>query len=164
MKDEPIFRAYRDFFWKIGVDPTKVRPAAEALVRRALLGKPIPTINTLVDAYNLASMETGIALAAFDRNKISGDLVMRYAWPGEPFQGIGMRYPIVLRGVEVVVSDGEKLVAIYPYRDADSSKIVESTRSLILMVCGVPGIEETKLIEARDIATSYITRFCDGEV
>ncbi|MGC8850325.1 MAG: B3/B4 domain-containing protein, partial [Candidatus Bathyarchaeia archaeon] len=111
LKDEPIFRAYRDFFWKIGVDPTKVRPAAEALVRRALLGKPIPTINTLVDAYNLASMETGIALAAFDRNKISGDLVMRYAWPGEPFQGIGMRNPIVLRGVEVVVSDGEKLVA-----------------------------------------------------
>ncbi|MEM2863940.1 MAG: phenylalanine--tRNA ligase beta subunit-related protein [Candidatus Bathyarchaeia archaeon] len=163
LKDEPVFRAYRDFFWNIGVDPTKIRPAAEALVRRALLGKPIPTINTLVDAYNLASMETGIALAAFDRSKISGDLIMRYARPGESFQGIGMTSPIILRGIEVVISDGEKLVAIYPYRDADSSKIVESTKSLILLACGVPGIDEDILKKARDTATSYIERFCGGE-
>jgi hypothetical protein len=31
LKDVAIFRAYRDFFWKIGIDPTKIRPAAEAL-------------------------------------------------------------------------------------------------------------------------------------
>ena len=28
LKDEPRLRAYRDFFWRVGVDPTKVRPAA----------------------------------------------------------------------------------------------------------------------------------------
>ncbi|MEM2122712.1 MAG: phenylalanine--tRNA ligase beta subunit-related protein [Candidatus Bathyarchaeia archaeon] len=163
LKDEPVFRAYRDFFWSIGVDPTKVRPAAEALVRRVLLGRPIPTINTLVDSYNLASMETGIALAAFDGDKISGNLFMRYARPGELFQGIGMVDPINLRGVEVVVSDVEKLVAVYPYRDADSSKITESTRNLILLVCGVPGIDEATLLEAGDVATSYVKKFCGGE-
>lgn len=164
LKDEPIFRAYRDFFWKIGVDPTKIRPAAEALIRRLLLGKPIPTINTLVDSYNLASMETGIALAAFDGGRISGDLLMRYARPGESFQGIGMKHPVQLKGVEVVVSDEERLVAIYPYRDADSSKITEYTRDVILMVCGVPGIDETLLLKARDTAVSYIERFCGGTV
>ena len=26
LKDEPRLRAYRDFFWRVGVDPTKVRP------------------------------------------------------------------------------------------------------------------------------------------
>jgi len=62
LKDEPVFRAYRDFFWKIGVDPTKTRPAAEALIRRVLGGRSIPRINTVVDAYNLASMTTCIAL------------------------------------------------------------------------------------------------------
>ena len=30
LKDVPVLRAYRDFFWKVGIDPTKVRPAAEA--------------------------------------------------------------------------------------------------------------------------------------
>ena len=163
LKDGPVFRAYRDFFWRIGVDPTKIRPAAEALIRRLLLGKPIPTINTLVDSYNLASMETGIAIAAFDGNKISGNLLMRYARPGELFQGIGMKHPIQLKGVEVVVSDEEKLVAIYPYRDADSSKITESTRDVILMICGVPGIDETELLKARDTTLFYIKRFCSKD-
>jgi len=56
LKDGAIFRAYRDFFWKVGIDPTKIRPAAEALVRRILAGKSIPTINNVVDSYNLASI------------------------------------------------------------------------------------------------------------
>ena len=25
VKDQPIFRAYRDFFWRVGIDPTKVQ-------------------------------------------------------------------------------------------------------------------------------------------
>lgn len=40
LKDEPRLRAYRDFFWRVGVDPTKVRPVAEALLRRVIQGKP----------------------------------------------------------------------------------------------------------------------------
>ena len=66
LKNLPTFRAYRDFFWKVGVDPTKNRPAAEALIRRIVGGKAIPQINTLVDAYNLASVNTEVPLAAFN--------------------------------------------------------------------------------------------------
>ena len=54
VKGEPLFRAYRNFFWSVGIDPTKTRPASEALIRRVLAGKMLPTINTAVDAYNLA--------------------------------------------------------------------------------------------------------------
>lgn len=60
VKDDPGYRAYRDFFWRVGIDPTKIRPASEALVRRILAGKPLPTINTAVDAYNLASALSGV--------------------------------------------------------------------------------------------------------
>src|SRR5579872_5639027 len=49
VKDQAIFRAYRDFFWGVGVDPTKTRPAAEALTRRILSARDLPQINTLVD-------------------------------------------------------------------------------------------------------------------
>ena len=50
VKNLPIFRAYRGFYWKVGIDPTKTRPAGEALTRRILSGKDLPTINTLVDS------------------------------------------------------------------------------------------------------------------
>jgi DNA/RNA-binding domain of Phe-tRNA-synthetase-like protein len=163
LKDGSNFRAYRDFFWKIGIDPTKIRPAAEALIRRTLGGKSIPSINTLVDAYNLASIKTEIALAAFDADKLKGELVMRFAETGEEFLGIGMKKPMLLNGGEIVVSDGEKLVAVYPHRDAEDTKITEKTKNVILLVCGVPSIREKALQNAAQVALEYILRFCNGE-
>lgn len=163
LKDDLIFRAYRDFFWRVGIDPTKNRPAGEALVRRVLRGKPIPTINTLVDAYNLASVKTGIAIAAFDADRLKGGLEMRLARAGEEFLGIGMKKPMALEGNEVVISDAEKLAAIYPYRDADSTKVTGATENVLLLICGVPGIGEGTLRDAEKTAVEYITRFCGGE-
>lgn len=163
VKDVPIFRAYRDFFWRIGTDPTKNRPAAEALIRRVLVGKPLPTINTLVDAYNLASIRSCIAMGAFDIGKLVGDLVLRFAQEEEKFLGIGMDEPIELKGNELVVSDAEKLIAIYPYRDADETKVTLATKNVLLLICGAPGIEEKILEDAAQTAIEHVTKFCGGE-
>lgn len=160
LKNNRIFRAYRDFFWKIKIDPTKIRPASEALIRRILLGKSIPKINTLVDAYNLASVETKIAIGAFDMEKIKGSLKMRFAKQGETFRGIGMEKDIILKGREVVIEDGEKIIAIYPYRDSDETKITLETKNAVILTCGVPGIEEGLLKEAGERAVHHIERFC----
>jgi DNA/RNA-binding domain of Phe-tRNA-synthetase-like protein len=163
IKDQPIFRAYRNFFWSIKIDPTKIRPAAEALIRRILAGKTLPRINTLVDAYNLASIKSRIALATFDADKLEGDLLMRFAEEGERFYGIGIEKPLILKGGEIVVSDEEKLVAVYPYRDADNTKVTERTENVTIVVCGVPGIPKRDLENASQVVLEYITRFCDGE-
>ena len=163
VKDHPTFRAYRDFFWGIGIDPTKNRPAAEALTRRILAGKKLPAINTFVDVYNLASINTGIALASFDSDKLEGDILMRFAEEGEQILAIGMEKPLILRGGEIVVSDQEKLISIYPYRDANNTKVTEETRNVTVLVCGVPGIQKETLNTASVVAHQFITRFCGGQ-
>jgi DNA/RNA-binding domain of Phe-tRNA-synthetase-like protein len=160
LKDEPIFKAYRNFFWRIGVDPTKVRPAAEALIRKVLGGRSIPCINTVVDAYNLASMTTCIALAAFDINRLNGNIIMRFANKGEEFLGIGMDKPVILTGGEVVMTDASRLLAIYPHRDAEYSKITLQTNDLVIISCGVPGIPVEQLKKAVDNAYNFIIKLC----
>ncbi len=159
LKDEPRVRAYRDFFWSLGIDPTKVRPAAEALVRRVVRGRSLPTINTAVDAYNVASIETKVAFAAFDIDRLHGDLLLRYAREGEEFLGIGMDSPIHLKGRELVIDDGKALVAVYPYRDADASKLTGETSRLLLLGCGVPGLAGRGLREATERAAELIKRY-----
>lgn len=160
VKDHPTFRAYRTFFWGIGIDPTKIRPAAEALTRRILAGKPLPRINTLVDAYNLASIKTRIALATFDADKLEGKLLMRFAEENEQIVGIGMDKPFVMKGGEIVLSDETKLIAVYPYRDADNTKVTESTENVSIVVCGVPGISNEMMENALRVTLEYVTRFC----
>jgi DNA/RNA-binding domain of Phe-tRNA-synthetase-like protein len=164
LREYPVFRAYRDFFWRIGVDPTKTRPASEALIRRVLRERSLPRINTFVDAYNLASMEAIVPLAAFDMAWLSGDLLMREAILGEKFLGIGMKKPVILEGGEVVVEDGEKLIAIYPYRDAEAAKITVNTEDVLMLVCGVPNVSSDILNQAERISIEYVTRFCGGSL
>ena len=160
LKDIPELRSYRDFFWKIGIDPTKTRPASEALIRRIIQGKPLPKINTLVDSYNLASMKSRVPLAAFDSDRISPDLLLRFAERDEKFTGIGMKTPVVLKGNELVIQSGDELIALYPHRDADKSKITLSTKNVVIVVCGVPGIADETLENAQTIVEGYIAKFC----
>ncbi len=160
LKNDEKMRKYRDFFWSIDIDPTKIRPASEALIRRILQEKPIPKINTAVDSYNLASIRSGVPLAAFDMDTINGRLHMRFSKEGELFLGIGMEKSKSLKGGEIVVSDDKRLVAIYPYRDSDDTKITLKTNKILLMSCGVPGISDSDLDQALEYAVEYIQKFC----
>jgi DNA/RNA-binding domain of Phe-tRNA-synthetase-like protein len=162
VRDEPVFRAYRDFFWTTGVDPTKTRPASEALVRRILAGKPLPRINTAVDAYNLASASSGVPIAAFDADLLHGDLSLRFAHNGEEFLGIGMQAPILLGENQVVMTDAAEIIAIYPYRDADETKVTAGTTTIHIVACGVPKIEQERVVGAYRTCARYLEEYAGG--
>lgn len=162
VKDDPGYRAYRDFFWRVGTDPTKIRPASEALVRRILAGKPLPAINTAVDAYNLASALSGVPIAAFDADLLSGSLTMRFAAEGEPFRGIGMKEPIALKPGQIVLCDAEKTVAVYPYRDSDDTKVTTATKRMHVVSCGVPGVSRDSVRNAFAMCADFLKKYCGG--
>lgn len=66
----PAFSAARRMYHACGLDPSKVRPSSEALVRRVLLGKGLACVNTAVDAANLASMSILRPVGLYDADKI----------------------------------------------------------------------------------------------
>jgi len=162
LTSQRLVRVYRDFYWRMGIDPTKIRPSSEALLRRVLQGKGFPRVNTLVDVYNVVSMTNVVPIAAFDADRVVDGLRMRYAREGEEFQGIGLETPLKLSGRELVIQDGEKLVAIYPYRDAEKTKVTKNTSNVLLMVCGVPGVELEHLLKAAEDLEKAVKRFCGG--
>ncbi|MDW8023275.1 MAG: phenylalanine--tRNA ligase beta subunit-related protein [Nitrososphaerota archaeon] len=164
LKDNPVVRAYRDFYWKLDIDPTKTRPSGEALLRRVLHGNELPTISTAVDAYNLASMKTIIPISGFDAEKLNPPLNVRFAENGEEFTGIGMEKPIALTDKMLVLADSKRVLCIYPHRDADHSKITEKTRNVLIVGYGVPGISAQQLEEAVKTALEYIKAACGGEI
>ena len=164
LKDHYLMRKYRDFFWKIGVDPTKTRPASEALIRRILAGKPIPTINSFVDSYNIASAISGIPIAAFDIDAIKGSIMMRFSKVGEKFGGIGMEKEFELKGNEVVLEDEIGLIAVYPYRDADRTKVTTASKNVMLLFCGAPEVDGKYLIACKEECLRKVSVFCGGSV
>jgi DNA/RNA-binding domain of Phe-tRNA-synthetase-like protein len=77
--------AWRAAFRAFGVEPTKYRSAAEALLRRLTKKGDIPSINLMVDLYNLVSIRYALPMAAFDLRSLNGDLTVRFANGDERF-------------------------------------------------------------------------------
>jgi len=163
LKNNPVVRAYRDFYWKLNIDPTKIRPSGEALLRRILRGKPLPTISTVVDAYNLASLKTIIPLSGFDLKLLNPPLQIRFSKENEKFQGIGMVTPIMLKSNMLVLADKTRILCVYPYRDADATKITQETREVVIVGYGAPGITEDQLKNAVEMTLKFIEHVSGGE-
>jgi len=163
LKDNPTVRAYRDLFWSLGIDPTKTRPSGEALLRRVLHGREIPKISTVVDSYNLASLKTIIPLSGFDLDTLHLPLRVRLSRQNEEFYGIGMKAPIKLEKRMLVLADRERIVCIYPYRDAEATKITEKTRNVVIVGYGAPKVQKEELTRAVKTALSFILQTSGGK-
>jgi len=90
LKEMASISATRRVYKACGKDPSRYRPASEALIRRALQGKELYRLNTLVDLVNLASIAFGYSIGGFDAEKFAGDtLTLGIGREGEPYEGIG---------------------------------------------------------------------------
>ena len=153
LKDLPSIAATRAVYRKCGKDPSRYRPASEALIRRMLQGKELYQIDTLVDLVNLASIAYGYSIGGFDASKFVGDtLTLGIGREGEPYEGIGRGmlniaglpvYRDALGGVGTPTSDNER------------TKMTLSTRHLVVLVNGYDGNRERVEANAR-----YIQELC----
>lgn len=158
LKDNKVIRAYRDFFWRLGIDPTKTRPASEALVRRALKGQ-FPRIHLVVDAGNIASTYTLIPIGMYDIDKVAPPLTIRYSYGGEIFRPIGGRKEEVLpKGIPILVDSSGTVMHIYPHRDSIETCVTDKTLRIITIAAGVPGAEKNLVVKAVSIVIELLQK------
>jgi len=148
LKDHPLVRAYRDTMWRLGIDPTKIRPSSEALLRRILRRSYLPSINNVVDACNIASARNIVVVSVIDLDKVSPPLTLRFAKSGEEFTDLSGKVRI-LKDYEIVLSDSKgTIIHLYPYRDSAKSAISSSTKNVVAVAYGAEGIPKHRLLDA----------------
>lgn len=140
LKDISGIAATRRVYRACGKDPSRYRPASEALIRRLLQGKELYQIDTLVDLTNLASIAYGYSIGGFDANKFEGDtLTLGVGREGEPYEGIG-RGIINIAGLPVY-RDARGGVGT-PTSDNERTKIDIATTHLMVLINGYDGCED----------------------
>src|SRR6266567_784130 len=83
--DHPHIQAWRSAYGGFGCKPSRFYCSAEALLRRALKDG-IPPISRLVDMYNALSISYVVPIGGEDRDRLVGDVVLRFATGGEQFE------------------------------------------------------------------------------
>lgn len=93
--------AMRKLFRAAGTDPTRYRPASEALLRRVLKGEELPSIHPLVDINNCLSIELAVPCCVAAEGTFTPPLLLRSGRPGESYESL--RGPFNLEGKPLLV-------------------------------------------------------------
>lgn len=153
----PAIYATREAYKKLGKDPNRYRPSAEALCRRILKDMPLYKINTLVDLINLVSLKTGHSIGGFDADKIQGDVQLGVGTADDVFEGIG-RGLLNIEGLPVYRD--EKGGIGTPTSDEERTKLSLETTHLLMIINGYSG--EKGLQEATEYAIELLKKYANA--
>lgn len=160
LKDMTSIAATRRVYKACGKDPSRYRPASEALIRRMLQGKELYQRDTLVDLVNLASIAFGYSIGGFDADRFVGDtLTLGIGREGEPYEGIG-RGIINIHGLPVY-RDAEGGVGT-PTSDHERTKMTIDTRHLVVLINGYDG-DEQRVRKNAEYIQELLRKYCQSD-
>jgi len=160
LKDMTSIAATRRVYKACGKDPSRYRPASEALIRRMLQGKELYQRDTLVDLVNLASIAYGYSIGGFDADKFVGNtLTLGIGREGEPYEGIG-RGLLNICGLPVY-RDAEGGVGT-PTSDNERTKMTLDTRHLVVLINGYDGNEQ-RVRENAEYIQRLLRKYCQSD-
>ncbi len=161
----PEIKTYRKLYKQMGIDWHSRRPSPEALLRRIALKKPLYTVNSCVDAYNLVVMKHRVSTGAFDLDKIKLPTVLRFPNPGEQILLLGEQKPTTYEEKELAYFDQNGGYNIdFNYRDSQQTAVTEQTKNLFINIDGIFDISRAMVEETLRDTINEITKYCGGVV
>ncbi|WP_138505974.1 B3/4 domain-containing protein [Nostoc sp. PA-18-2419] len=156
-QSHPKIEAWRRAFKQIGVSGQKFPSSIEAFCRRILSGREIPSINPLVNFYNLISIRNLVTSGGWDIDNIHGEnIFLKLTTGGEPFIELGQKIPIYVEAGEVSYTDAKELITRHiVWRQSETAKIVTTTKNFFLVAEILPDV-------GREVAEFVEKSFIDG--
>ena len=152
LRHQPIPWAYRVFFRHIGLDPDEQPTPVEALALERMKRGGFRSANLLDDALTIATIESGVALRAFDADRVSGEPGIRPSAPGEQLEG----RPGELPPGTIVIADAVRPISLLFGALASGRGVSPRSSRTLLCAIGVQGVPAIALEEALWIAAGVL--------
>jgi DNA/RNA-binding domain of Phe-tRNA-synthetase-like protein len=151
-RERPIPWAYRVFFRQIGLDPDRTRTPVEELTLERLHDGGFRSKGLPLDALDIAIVETGVALRAFDADRVEGRLCIRDSGPGESLAG---RSGELAQGT-LTIADGVRPIALLFGATAEGYGVERASRRAAIVAVQVNGVPQIAVEEALWMAAATI--------
>ncbi|MGE5633582.1 MAG: B3/4 domain-containing protein [Caulobacteraceae bacterium] len=156
----PCISVWRDAYKKFK-SPRENRSSIEALVRRVYNGKPVGSINPLVDIYNCVSLNHLLPCGGEDLDVVRGDIMLTRAEGNELFVplGSGENQPPV-NGEVIYKDEAGAICRCWNWREADRTKLTEKTENTFLCIESVDNSRreafEAAVKELAELVNKYL--------
>ena len=163
--EHPNIDGWRKAYTAFGAG-SSYRSSVEALTKRVAKGGELPRINNLVDIYNLVSLKHLLPVGGEDLKAVQGNVELNRASGDENFIPLGKEEDDPPKKGEVVYVDdnNDVLCRRFNWREADKTKLTENTTDAIIVIEGLPPVNDIEVKEAANDIEKYVKKFCGGEV
>ncbi|HET8955056.1 MAG TPA: phenylalanine--tRNA ligase beta subunit-related protein [Solirubrobacterales bacterium] len=144
LRERPIPWAYRVFFRQIGLDPDRTRTPVEQLALDRLHDGGFRSKGLPRDALDIAIVETGVALRAFDAERVEGRLCIRDSAPGEMLSGT----PGDLAKGTLVIADEARPLGLLFGSTSEAAAVERGSRRIAVAAVQVKGVPQIAVEEA----------------
>lgn len=161
---DPILRGFRDLHDAVKRSNKRFVASAEALIALFQRKSVIPSINPVVDIYNLVSLETRLSLGGHDLAQLQGGVTLRLTRGGERFVPLGSAAAEPIQPGEYCYFDdtGEVLCRL-EHRQCERTKVSEQTRGCFLIVQGNSATPGSMIEAALHRVVTRTLQFCGGK-
>ena len=158
--DRPTIAATRRAYRELGDDPTRYRPANEALLRRVLSHGALPQINTVVDTNTFVSLESGYVVGCYDLAQIVGPITLRRGAAGDRYAPIGK--PDVDAEARLVLADRRGIFGS-PTADSQRTMVTDATHAVLFAIFACEA-DDAVLQRALSRTTELLSCFCAAQI
>jgi DNA/RNA-binding domain of Phe-tRNA-synthetase-like protein len=152
LRHQPIPWAYRVFFRHIGLDPDEQRTPVEEISLERMRHGGFKSQNLLDDALTIATVESGVALRAFDADRVTGRLGVRTTEPEEALEGRPGELPVGT----LVIADEQRPLGLLFGATAAGRGVNPKTKRMVLSAIAVKGVPEISVEEAIWLAVEVL--------
>lgn len=156
----PRIVAVRNMYKKLDFEPSRYRPASEALVRRVLKNRGLYYVNSAVDVNNYCSIKFLLPFGLYDLDQIQGNVEYKIASEGNYVNIAGNN----------VSTDGKPFltdsIGVFgnPTSDARRTAVTLNTRNFFSVVYADEEVSDDELAETLDFTAEMIVRYNNGTI
>ena len=155
----PIIEEYNQIYRKFKVDEEVSSVHLHHLIKE---NGGFPTINTVVDCYNIVSAKKLISAGLHDLDNVKGDVKLTVTQGNELYIPLGETEPMKLQPGKFAIMDEEKVLCWLDVKQGQHTKVGLNSKNLLLYVQGNKVTNSQYLEEAITEMCELITKYAGG--
>ncbi len=164
-RDHPHLAALQEVHRGFGSNPNKFPPSIQSLIKRILKGSNLPSINPLVDLYNVLSLRHLVCAGAEDLDVCTGDIELTPADGTEHFVPLGESAEDPPEKGELVYKDRAGVICRkLNWREGDRTKITEATKNALLVIEGFSPLSNEIIMQILKELSELLQKYCSAKV
>lgn len=149
VKQSPVVQGYIDLLKEVGRSVKKNPPTILALIKNIQSRGFLPTINSVIDIYNVECLRSFLAIGGHDLDKIQGPIEFTISQREDTFLPILSTEKHVSE-TDPVYRDQEGIMAWLDVRDGEGYKMEETSHNALFIIQGNRATSVEMRLEALD--------------